>query len=37
MYTGATASSTVNDTVASVIESQIVGVQDLDYMTSDKC
>ncbi len=32
-YTGATA-QVVNDTVASVIETQIVGVQDLDYMTS---
>ncbi len=32
-YTGATA-KVVNDTVASVIESQIVGVQDMDYMTS---
>ena len=32
-YTGAT-SQVVNDTVASVIETQIVGVQDLDYMTS---
>ena len=34
MYTGATP-QVLNDTVASVIESQIVGVQDLDYMTSD--
>ncbi len=33
-YTGATA-QVVNDTVASVIETQIVGVQDLDYMTSN--
>ena len=33
MYTGATP-QVLNDTVASVIESQIVGVQDLDYMTS---
>ena len=32
-YTGATA-QVVNDTVASVIETQIVGVQDMDYMTS---
>ena len=32
-YTGATA-QVVNDTVASVIETQIVGVQDLDFMTS---
>ena len=31
-YTGATA-QVVNDTVASVIETQIVGVQDMDYMT----
>jgi len=34
MYTGATP-QVLNDTVSSVIESQIVGVQDLDYMTSD--
>ncbi|WP_303929641.1 efflux RND transporter permease subunit [Veillonella parvula] len=33
-YTGATA-QVVNDTVASVIETQIVGVQDMDYMTSN--
>lgn len=33
VYTGATA-QVVNDTVASVIETQIVGVQDLDYMSS---
>ncbi|WP_251423036.1 efflux RND transporter permease subunit [Veillonella agrestimuris] len=33
IYTGATA-QVVNDTVASVIETQIVGVQDLDYMSS---
>ncbi|MDY3974400.1 efflux RND transporter permease subunit [uncultured Veillonella sp.] len=32
-YTGASA-SVVSDTVASVIESQIVGVQDFDYMLS---
>ena len=32
-YTGATA-QVVNDTVASVIETQIIGVQDLDFMTS---
>lgn len=32
-YTGATA-QVVNDTVASVIETQIVGVQDLDFMSS---
>ena len=32
-YVGASA-DVVSDTVASVIESQIVGVQDMDYMTS---
>ena len=32
-YTGATA-QIVNDTVASVIETQIIGVQDMDYMSS---
>jgi len=32
-YTGASA-QVVNDTVASIIENQIVGVQDMDYMTS---
>lgn len=32
-YTGATA-QVVNDTVASVIETKIIGVQDMDYMSS---